>query len=371
LVDPLIVDQKYRIVGGHQRLKVLKQLRIEKAPVVKLHITNRDLKTLNLALNKISGEWDNERLAPLLEELSPLPEFQLTGFSEKESNLIIESFRTTTGPEADYIPPPPKKPKARTGDLYKLGRNRLLCGDSTNPEDWKRLMESSVATLAITDPPFGVGYGTNTPQRTKKNRITGKRIPEKRWGILGDENHEIALNTMPLIFQNLHKELGSAYIFAGTQLLVELANWMNTNHIHYPPFLVWVKNHSVITWQRYHAAHEFIIYCGPGSKPGKYTNWYGPPDETTVWNIPIDTNNQTRLHPIQKPVALYERGMINSSAPNDIVVDPFAGSGTCLIAAENHQRRAFCMEIDPTYVDVAIKRWENFTGRKAERTNST
>jgi len=373
IIDPLIVDQGYRIVGGHQRLKALRDLGIRKAPVVKLALSSRDFKTLNLALNKISGEWDNELLAPLLEELAPLPEFDLTGFSQQEANVLIETFRLEDGTQADDAPALPKKPKSRLGDMYKLGNNRLLCADATIPESWERLLAGKKASMVITDPPYGVNYELSN--KFALNKLTGRKEHDKSWGkIAQDTDCNAALNALPHIFGNLAED-GVTYITSGTRLLISIANWLDTQRIRYAPFLIWDKGFAVITWERYHAAHEFLIYCGPGSYPTKSngnarSRWFGPKNETTIWRIPIEPSKQ-RLHPTQKPVALYERAMINSSAQSEIVVDPFAGSGTCIIAAEKRDRRAYCIELDPKYVDVAVKRWENFTGRKAERIRST
>jgi DNA modification methylase len=134
--------------------------------------------------------------------------------------------------------------------------------------------------------------------------------------------------------------------------------------------MVWYKHFPVVSWNRYHAEHEHIIYCGNGSRPGKYARWFGPKQETTVWDIPLDAHGE-RMHPTQKPVALYERAMINSSARGDIVVDCFSGSGTCIIAAEKHNRHAYLMELHPGYCDVTIKRWMTLTGQKAQIAKET
>ena len=128
-------------------------------------------------------------------------------------------------------------------------------------------------------------------------------------------------------------------------------------------YLVWHKHFQVVSWNRYHAEHELIIYCGSGSRPGKHARWYGPKQETTIWDIPLAGD---RMHATQKPVALYERAMLNSSAPAEIVVDCFAGSGSCITAAEKHNRRAYLLEIDPAYCDVMVKRWMGFTAQKAK-----
>jgi DNA modification methylase len=369
VVDPLIVTPEYRIIGGHQRLKVLKDLGVKTVPVVKLQLSRRDFKILNLALNKISGEWDREKLAPLLEELAPLPELDLTGFSQQEANLIIEHFPTEEIPSENAVPSLPKKLVSRFGDLYKLGNHRLLCGDATDLNSWQILLEGRKAGMVFMDPPYGVSYDVG--HKFVLNEFSGREVHHRSWGkIEQDEDTTSAITALPKVFENLAGD-GVAYICCGTRLAVAVANWLEANHVRYAPFLVWDKGFAVITWERYHAEHEFIVYCGPGSYPtgtkmGIRSRWLGPKNETTIWRIPLEPNNQ-RMHPTQKPVAVYERGIINSSRRGEIVADPFLGSGTCLIAAEKHQRSAYCIEIDPGYVDVAVKRWELFTHEKAER----
>lgn len=369
IVDPLIVDQHYRIVGGHQRTKVLSDLGLKTVPVVKLQLSRRDFKILNLALNKISGEWSMEKLAPLLEELAPLPELDLTGFSQHEANLAIESFPIELESRDDSVPELPKGAVSKPGDLYKLGNHRLLCGDAKDPNSWQILLQGRQAGMVFTDPPYGVRYDVG--HKFVLDKMSGREVHHKSWGrIEQDEDPTTTVNTLPNVFENMTGD-GVAYICCGTKLAVKVANWLEANHVRYAPFLVWDKGFPVITWERYHAEHEFIVYCGPGSYPtgakgGIKSRWFGPKNETTIWRIPLEPNNQ-RMHPTQKPVAVYERAIINSSRRGEIVVDPFLGSGTCLIAAEKHHRSAYCIEIDPGYVDVAVKRWELFTHAKAER----
>ncbi|MGP8070505.1 MAG: DNA modification methylase [Candidatus Bathyarchaeia archaeon] len=369
IVDPLIVDQHYRIVGGHQRTKVLRDLGLKAVPVVKLQLSRRDFKILNLALNKISGEWDMEKLAPLLEELAPLPELDLTGFSQQEANLAIESFPIQPESRDDSVPELPKGTVSKPGDLYKLGNHRLLCGDARDPNSWQILLQGRKAGMVFTDRPYGVRYDVG--HKFVLDEVSGLAMHHKSWGkIKQDEDSTTAVNTLPNVFENMTED-GVAYICCGTKLAVKVANWLEANHVRYAPFLVWDKKFPVITWERYHAEHELIVYCGPGSYPtcakgGIKSRWFCPKNETTVWRIPLEPNNQ-RMHPTQKPVAVYERAIINSSRRGEIVVDPFLGSGTCLIAAEKRHRSAYCIEIDPEYVDVAVKRWELFTHAQAER----
>ena len=364
-VEPLVVDQHGIIVGGHQRVDVARDLGYKQVPIVRVKLTPRQRTVLNLALNKISGEWDNEKLAPLLEELGHLPELDMTGFSMQEANLIIEAYKNPEDDgKEDHIPRLDRNgPKISKHDVWALGEHRLMCGDATDEISWNMLMERSKAALVFTDPPYGVGY--DVAGKTILDKVTGERIPHTTRGKLqNDQGTDVAIKALPFMFKHLIAE-GQAYITCGTNLAVDLINQLRSEKIHYSTLLVWDKAFQVVGWNRYHAEHELILWCGRGSRPGKYARWFGPKQETTVWRIPLDAHGE-RLHPTQKPVKLYERAMVNSSARGEIVVDPFAGSGTLAIAAEKHKRRAFMMEIAPVFCQLIIKRWETWTGKKAE-----
>lgn len=364
VVDPIITNRRLMIIGGHQRVRALKELGYAgTVPVVRLkrNFSRSDIAELNLALNRISGEWDNAKLAPILQELIELPSFELTGFTPQEANLIMESFPDIeTNHSEDQAPPLPRRPMTRPSQLWKLGQHRLLCGDATDPKAWKKLLGNDQAALCITDPPYGVEY--NISNKSKKNKVTGKYTPNKaREPILGDHDTQAATKALEQVFHHLIPE-GVAYITCGTDSGVDIINWLRAHEIHYGTMMVWQKQFPVISWNRYHAQHELIIYCGRGSRPGRNSRWFGPKQETTIWDIPLDTH-ANRMHPTQKPVAPYERAMINSSAPGEIIVDCFSGSGSCIVAAEKHRRHAYLMEIDPAYCDVTIKRWMALTGQ--------
>jgi hypothetical protein len=371
------------LVGGHQRVKHLDpSWRITKHPLadkvgtvaagyiktpfgrfsyreVNWHLAKE--KAANLAANKISGDWDNEKLAPILEELVVKPEFfDITGFNMKEANLIITTMAEADQGNVDEAPPLPVTPFTKPGQLLKLGKHRLLCGDATDPKAWQKLMGSERAVLCVTDPPYGTEY--NVHSKTKFDKISRKHNPNRwRRNIAGDADTQAALKALPLVFANMQED-SVLYATCGTDLAVDMIDWLRSKRIHYGTLMVWNKHFDVVSWNRYHAAHELIVFAGKGSRPGKLARWFGPKHETTVWDIRLDARGD-RVHPTQKPVALYERAMINSSSPLEIVVDPFAGSGTCVIAAERHGRRAYMMETDPAYCDVIVKRWMTFRGK--------
>jgi DNA modification methylase len=376
------------LVGGHQRLKnldpawkITKTTQHDKTGTVAVGyirtpfglFTYREVDwpeskelAANLAANKISGEWDNVKLAPILEDLMKTPDlFKVTGFSLQEANLIIEGIEQELegNPADDKAPPRPAKSQTKPGQLWKLGSHRLLCGDATDPNAWKKLMDGKKAALCITDPPYGVEY--NVHGKHQFNPITKKRTPNRwRENISGDVDTGVAVKALPLIFENMIDE-SVLYATCGTDLAVDMINWLRTAKIHYGTLMVWNKGFTVVSWLRYHAQHESIVYAGKGTRPGKYVRWFAGKQETTVWDIPIDARGE-RIHPTQKPVALYERAMVNSSAPNEICVDPFAGSGTMIIAAEKHKRHAYLIEKDSAYCDVIVKRYMAYTTATAK-----
>ena len=253
IIDPLIVDQQYTIVGGHQRLKVLKDLGLKTVPVVKLQLTRRDFKILNLALNKISGEWKGEKLVPLLEEFAPLQELNLTGFTRQEANLLLEEFRIYEDDGKDETPALPEKPAAKRGDLYKLGCHRLLCGDATNPNSWERLIDGRKGHLAVTDPPYGVDYEYEGAKGFHLDQFHRKKfIPRKSLAMAGDQTSETALTTLPLLFGNLIPH-AAVYITAGTNLMLDVYYWLRERGIHCGVAMVWDKGPpAVVSWNRYH-----------------------------------------------------------------------------------------------------------------------
>jgi DNA modification methylase len=373
------------LVGGHQRIKeldpawrIMKRPHHDKVGTVSLGYIRTPFGLFqyrevdwgedtelaaNLAANKISGEWDNVKLAPILEDLMKNPDlFNVTGFTAQEANLITESIKQAERDlSEDEAPPLPVKPTTRPGQLWRLGPHRLLCGDATKPESWLKLLGKEKAALCITDFPYGESY--NVHNKSEYDRILKRRVPNReREDIVGDESTQVAKNVLPLIFQHLIDD-GVAYFTCGTDLAVDLIAWLREARIHYGTLMVWHKHFPVVSWNRYHAEHELIVFAGKGSRPGKFTRWFGPKDESTVWDIPLDAHGE-RVHPTQKPVALYERAMVNSSAPGEMVVDPCAGSGPCLVAAEKHGRKAYLMEINPGYCDVILHRYISFTGRK-------
>ena len=361
LVDPIVARREDgAVIGGHQRLLAARRLGMKTVPVVFLDLPPEQARLLNLALNKISGSWDQELLARLLADLEAAPgvDLALSGFSEdevakllktleaREKRERLEDFDLETALEAARADAGVKR-----GDVWRLGDHRLMCGDSADSGHVARLMAGGPASLMVTDPPYGVAYDT-----------TGKN---PRWGkghrpIANDDLGEGQAAFWTEAFR--HWPLaGDAYVFSPSGPLIStLCAALGAAGIRHSQWLIWVKQQLVLGRSHYHYRHEHIYY---GWK--ERTSWNGSRKEDSVWEEerPLASPH----HPTTKPVPLCQRAIENSSKPNDLVVDPFLGSGTTLIAAERTGRRCYGMEIDPAYCRVIIARWEAFSGGKAEK----
>ena len=327
-VDPALVrKQDNMIVGGHQRVKAAIELGLKEIPVVYLDITENDAKLLNVALNKISGDWDEDKLTELLAELKFFDDIDelLTGFDEDElDKLLADLEEPKEGLTDEDAIPEDVKTVCKEGQLWQLGEHRLLCGDATKKEDVERLMDGNKADMVFTDPPYGLGgYGG-------RNKMA----------LQGDDQ-----DVTP--FYSAIPNAVEVYVWGRVYNLVD---------INFKPrdIIVWRKNNFGLG-KGYRGQYEICFYNGEfkGS-------------DSDVWEISKDINYK---HPTQKPVELCCRAIKNSKPKQ--VLDLFLGSGSTLIACEKTNRICYGMEIDPHYCDVIIKRWEDFTGQKAELLDAT
>lgn len=357
-VDPLIVNKDYTVIGGHQRLKVLRELGFSDIDCVVVDLSKSKEKALNLALNKIQGDWDYPKLKDLLLEIDT-GEFDIgiTGFDEKEiEDLMNQLFIPDENEKDDDVPEVPEEPTTKKGDLYKLGEHRLLCGDATLIDDVERLMDGQKADMVFTDPPYSVNY-------EKKNTEV---LKSKSYSKITNDNlnvQDIAKDLWKPSFDNMAlfaKDGASIYVTmpqGGDQMMMMMMmdSWQVKHE------LIWVKSSPDFSMGRldYDYMHEPIVY---GWK--KNHQFYGNGEhKKSVWFIDRDGN---KSHPTMKPVALIGNAINNSSKMGDNIVDLFGGSGSTLIACEKLKRKCYMMEIDPMYCDVIVKRWEDYTGKKAE-----
>jgi DNA modification methylase len=371
-VQPVLARRADRVViGGHQRLVAARRLGLKTVPVIYLDLSPEQARLLNLALNRISGEWDQELLARMIADLRPVEDIDLSlsGFSEDELGKLlksldirekrdrVESFDVDAALEAARA-----APVATRGELWRLGDHRLLCGDSTAPDDVARLMDSEKASLMATDPPYLVDYTGGDHPSSKANK--GRETKDKHWDEYVDPEAAVDFYARFLRAALPHL-VANAAIYQWhahrRQVLVEQA-WTECGLLVHQQ-IIWVKSRGVLTHSHFMWQHEPCFYgWAEGKPPAKKP----PPDETSVWQVGHE-GAAMGIHPTQKPLTLFERPISYHTEPNDVCYEPFLGSGTQLIGAERLGRRCYAMELEPSYVDVAIRRWEAFTGEKAVR----
>lgn len=351
-VAPVIVNSNMTVIGGHQRLKVLKELGYTEVECVVVDLDQKKEKALNIALNKISGDWDNDKLEELLAELKQTDiDMDITGFSFDEVDEILKDITGSKEDDfdLDQALDEIEEPISKKGDVWILGKNRLMCGDSTQKEDVMHLMNSQEADMLLTDPPYNVDYEGKTSEALK---IENDNMSET-------EFYNFLLDSFKNMFDSI-KYGGSAYVFHADTEGLNFRNAFKSCGFKLAQCLVWVKNTFVMGRQDYQWRHEPILY---GWKPGAGHYFVDNRKQSTV--LEFDKPSRNAEHPTMKPVDLLVYLIKNSSKENDLILDLFGGSGSTLIAAEQTQRRCYTMELDPKYCDVIIKRWENLTGEKA------
>jgi DNA modification methylase len=369
-VYPVVVNKDMTIIGGHQTVSVLKALGYKSVQASVVDLNKAKEKILNVALNKISGEWDFEKLSELMIEINSEVDISLTGFDETEINRIIGDHQGLADP--DDVPLPRKKAITKKGDLISLGNHRLICGDSTLPADIGRLMGNKKAVLMNTDPPYGVNYGdvANSRERAADKRKGGSGKVKRDKYIQNDELDGKKLqefleasirSALPHLIENPAFYLWHPMLTQGTFFEAAAAAAADIL-IHRQ--IIWVKPSLIMGRGDYHWRHELCFY---GWIRGKKCQWLAGRDQDTIWEVGRENDG---IHPTQKPVELFLRPIKNHTHVGDIIYEPFAGSGSQFIAAEQSDRRCFGIEIDPIYCDVIIDRWESFTGRKASRKSS-
>jgi len=364
-IEPLVVNERTgTLVSGHQRFKVLIEEGASEVEVSVVDLPLEKEKALNLALNKIRGDWDKDKLVEILEELSGTPEIEITGFDAPEISEILDRVEEVKENEFNADEELDKIDKAITkkGDLIILGNHRLLCGDSAKPEDVARLIGDSTVSLIFTDPPYNVDYyGGNrpTPENARPKQC-------KNWERIYNDNltqdeYEAWLKQ---IITNVTPYIGSGapiYIWNGSKQFGPMYTMLSGLGFHVSCVITWAKESFSIGYADYQMQTEFCLY-GWKEDNGAH-KWHGPNNETNLWQIKRDSTSSYN-HPTQKPVTLAHRAIKNSSKRGDIVLDLFLGSGTTLIGAEGLKRICYGMEIDPNYCDVIVKRYIKLVGEE-------
>ena len=356
--NPILTDGERGVIAGHGRLAAARKLELTEVPVIELtHLSAIQKKAYILADNRIAANagWDDELLGVELAELQEAGfDLELTGFTEDEWDKLIAGDEGTEGlTDEDAVPEVTENPVSQPGDVWLLGEHKILCGDATKAEDYKALLGDELADMTVTDPPYNVNYAN-----TAKDKMRGTNRP-----ILNDNMGDGFAGFLLLACQNiLAVTKGAVYIAMSSSELDTLQSAFRAAGGKWSTFVIWAKNTFTMGRADYQRQYEPILY---GWKDGAQHYWCGARDQGDVWQIKKPHKND--LHPTMKPVELMERAVRNSSKTRDIVLDPFGGSGTTLIACEKSGRRARLMELDPKYVDVIVKRWQLFSGKQAKR----
>lgn len=375
--QPIVVDEQGVVVIGHCRLLAAKKLGLKEVPVtIASGLTEDEVKELRIADNKANeSPWDLGLLAEDIEGLN-FDGFDLDFGIDGESGGGVTTDDIV---EDDFDATPPEEPKSKIGDVYQLGRHRLMCGDSTSITDVEKLTAGRLADLVVTDPPYNMGYeGAGNSRDRKSKRILNDKMPESEFedflaSIYNNYFCSMADGASIYVF---YKELGTGVFITA----------MSKSGLEYKQELVWVKNQIVLGVSKYQSMYEpFLMGC-----KGRIGTWHGARKQRSVIESidfmgeeelrqtirdllaeqDVDVIRERKqlindLHPTMKPVRLIAKLILNSSNEGNSVLDLFGGSGTTLIAAEQTRRDAYLMELDPKYVDVIIARWEQFTGNKA------
>jgi DNA modification methylase len=340
-VDPIIVNSDLTIIGGHQRWKVLKSLGYTEVDCVVIDIDKTKEKALNVALNKISGEWNEALLAELIKDLQSIDyDVSFTGFEPPEIEELFSNVHDKEIKEDDFdVEDALKEPViSKQGDLWLLGRHRLICGDSTEPEVYNILMEGRKANLVVTDPPYNVAY------EAKAGKIQNDNLKD-------EEFYNFLYKAFSNMYDAMEKD-ASIYVFHADTEGLNFRKAFKAAGFYLSGVCIWAKQSLVLGRSPYQWKHEPVLFGW--KKEGRH-NWYSDRKQSTIWNF--DRPSKNALHPTMKPVALCAYPIRNSSMSNCIVLDPFGGSGSTLNACEQTNRICYTIELDEKYADVIVKRY--------------
>jgi len=355
---PVLVDEDGTLIAGHGRVMAAKKLGISDVPVMVAEgWSEAQRKAYVLADNKLAlnAGWDNELLRVELEGLKELDfDISLTGFSGDELvSILAEKTEGLTDP--DQTPEPPAEPVTVLGDVWQLGNHRIICGDSTDADCIGKLLGSVKPHLMVTDPPYGVNYDA-----TWRGKAGHANLGKNRTGIVENDGRADWREAWALFPGNI------AYIWHGGLMAGIVAEGLAACDFELRSQIIWNKSVMVMGRGDYHWKHEPCWYAVKGTG-----NWEGDRKQTTVWDFAsplhiMSGSKETKTpHPTQKPVECMKRPIENNSSPGQAVYEPFSGSGTTIIAGEMTGRHIYACELNPAYVDVAVTRWQDFTGQEA------
>lgn len=355
--NPILAGGDGVIVAGHGRLAAAMKLGLQAVPVVVLdHLNPTQRRALVIADNRIAENagWDEAVLRAELAALDAASfDVSLTGFDADALADLMDDEEGDGQSEEIALPEVPEDPISRPGDIWVMGKHRLLCGDATIAESYARLLQGELADMVFTDPPYNVNYAN-----TAKDRLRGKSRAILNDNLGSSFYDFLRAALMPLV-ANCR---GAIYVAMSSSELDVLQAAFRDAGGRWSTFIIWAKNTFTLGRADYQRQYEPILY---GWAEGAQRHWCGDRDQGDVWQINKPARND--LHPTMKPVELVERAIRNSSQPGDVVLDAFGGSGTTLIAAEKAARVARLIELDPKYADVIVRRWQDWTGRLAYR----
>tara|TARA_Y100000004_G_scaffold196968_1_gene269015 strand:- start:373 stop:1554 length:1182 start_codon:yes stop_codon:yes gene_type:complete len=356
--QPIVVDKNMVLIVGHTRLMGAKKLGLKKVPVTIANLSESKAKAYRIADNRLNEDsaWDFDLLDIEIKNLLDDDyNIDLLGFDLSElDNLLKNDKEYLTG--EDEIPEPPKEPKSKLGDIYKLGQHKIMCGDSRIEENVNNLMLDVNINMVLTDPPFGVDY--NEKNKDLNERLGGERITEY---IEADKSIDFEEFSNGFIKNFRLTNYNTIYIWINGKNAFKLYNALLKNNIYVASQLIWLKNNHVLTRQDYSSKYEICFYGWKNKH-----KYYGDFSHDV---LEYDRLNANKLHPTQKPVEMLEKLLKDGSRENNIIYDCFLGSGSTLIACEKLNRSCYGFELNPIYCDVIIERWENFTGKKAKKIN--
>lgn len=366
--QPIVVDKDGVVIVGHTRLKAAHKLHLDKVPVVVAdRLTDEQVKAYRLADNKTGelADWDFSMLG---DELNGINDLDMSdfGFSDAEldgdfSDEDVDEYNADEEEAVDdgFDEEPPEEPTSKLGDIYQLGRHRLMVGDSTDVDQVKKLMGGQQADLLLTDPPYNValGMGGSVDEARKRHRRTDGLVIQN--DKMDDDDFRQFIAKMMAAAKANMKPGATFYVWYASNFSYELFGAAKDVDWQIREVLVWAKSVITLGRQDYQWKHELCLY---GWNDGASHNWYSDRKQSTL--LEFDKPSVSKLHPTMKPVPLFDYQIKNSSKAGDIVLDLFGGSGTTMIACEQNDRNAYLMELDPRYADVIIKRWEDFTGEK-------
>lgn len=352
--NPILVDGEHGIIAGHGRLMAARKLGMTEVPVIELKdLTETQKKAYIIADNRLAlnAGWDNNMLTIELNELlEDKFSLELLGFNADELNALLTPTEINEGlVDEDEVPEPPPEPITKLGDVWVLGNHRLMCGDSTQIDQLEKLCNGRQVDMWLTDPPYNVAYEGKT-----KEALTIKNDS------MSNDSFRQFLRDSYVAADVVMKAGAVFYIWFADIETYNFTGALKDAGWQLRQTLIWKKSSIVMGRKDYHFKHEPCLY---GWKEGAAHLWASDRKQTTI--LEFDKPSRNGEHPTMKPVALFEYQMLNNTKGGDIVLDSFGGSGTTMIAAEKNGRVGYLMEFDPKYCDVIVKRWENFTGKKA------